>query len=157
MNQVQRILCPTDFSLESKSAIDFLTTLTGGRNVELHFVHVLEIPVFIDSYGLMYFDQILQEAKQGSEKKMNALVEEMRQAHPNDAIYSDIIDGQDSAEALIEYAGKKNIDFILLSSHGRKGWKRLLMGSVAESLMRLSPVPVVVYRNHEDSKVPKEH
>lgn len=152
MTPIQRILCPTDFSGESLSAIEFVMNLSGGRPMELHLVHVLEIPVFIDSYGLMYFDQIYQQARKNSEEKMSALVQEMSSKYPENKVEFDIIDGQDSAESLIEYVKKHSIDLIALSSHGRKGLQRLLMGSVAESLMRMSPVPVVVYKGLPSDK-----
>lgn len=147
MNPVQRILCPTDFSKESQAALNFVTSLTEGRKVEIHLVHILESPVFIDSYGLMYFDQVYQQAKQNSQESMTAIVEELRRLHPENKVEFEIIEGQDSAEAIIDYSNKKNMDLIVLSSHGRKGLQRLLMGSVAESLMRLSPIPVVVYKS----------
>ena len=49
-------------------------------------------------------------------------------------------------EAIVDYAGEADIDHVVIGSHGRKGISRILLGSVAEGVVRTSPVPVTVVR-----------
>ena len=64
----------------------------------------------------------------------------------------EVASGLEVVGTLIDYAESHDVDLIALSSHGRTGFKRLMLGSVAEALVRRSPVPVLVIPRPEDTR-----
>ncbi len=62
-----------------------------------------------------------------------------------------VVSGGSAAEAIAEEAGKRGADLVVITTHGRSGFSRVWMGSVATELLRSSPVPVLVARDSEDA------
>lgn len=86
------------------------------------------------------------------EKRMNAArvkLEEQAKAFEGFDVKMDIISGAKTAEVIGVYAMKHDVDMIAISTHGRTGFRALVVGSVAEALLRKSPVPVLVFPRSE--------
>ena len=134
----KNILCPVDFSEHFDSALRLATTLAKEDNATLHLVHVYEDISHVDA-GFGGYAPPPMEADECRQKLEHLQVgdgieakREMIKGHP--------------ADAILEYASRNNVDLIVMGTHGRTGLSRLLMGSVAEQIVRKSKCPVLTVR-----------
>jgi nucleotide-binding universal stress UspA family protein len=141
------ILFPTDFSPASQEALRWATSLARDSGAKLVIVHVEEPPM---AYG---GGELYMPSDEGDREQLRrALV----QVVPLDAkipFEHKLLVG-DPATAIVETAEKDDADLIVLGTHGRTGLTRLLMGSVAEAVVRRAKCPVVTIK--QAAKVPAE-
>jgi nucleotide-binding universal stress UspA family protein len=136
---VKRILFPTDFSHTGDAALAFATSLAKESDGRLIVVHVQEAPMAYGG-GEMYYGI--------PEPSTDELVNMLHNVKPTDAsvpVEYRLVTG-DPADAVVRLAEDDNVDLIVLGSHGRTGLTRLLMGSVAEAIVRKAHCPVLVYK-----------
>ncbi len=133
------VLVPIDFSSESLAAIDVGRTLVDQPE-HLHVVHVL-IDIAPLEAGEVWG---VVDPQARTEQVEKALKEKL--AGPKYAgIHTTVLMGE-PAHGIANYAQEKNIELIVIPSHGRTGITRLLIGSVAERVVRLAHCPVLVLR-----------
>jgi len=142
----KRILVPVDGSEQAHEACEFVTReFPGAEMVLLHVINPAEAgysaQASIPSFSEEWYDQQREQAE--------ALFEEVTgDVEATDAemdVSTDIEVGKPVA-AIVEYAEENDVDQIVMGSHGRSGVSRVLLGSVAETVVRRSPVPVTVVR-----------
>jgi nucleotide-binding universal stress UspA family protein len=135
----QRILFPTDFSHTGDAALAMATALARDNEATLYIVHVQEPPAFYGG-GEMYYGMLDPSADELAKMLHNVVPADdgVRYEHH-------LITG-DPASALVEFAENRDIDLIVLGTHGRGGLTRLLMGSVAEAVVRRSACPVLTFK-----------
>jgi nucleotide-binding universal stress UspA family protein len=145
---VTRILVPTDFSEPSDAALEYAGTLAGKLGASIHLLHVFEDPYLsggafaAEMYAPIPADlreTLLIEAKQQLELRLKKVVTENWHAT------ADVYTGP-TAKAIADYAKEKNIDLIIMGTHGRGAMAHLLLGSVAERVVRTAPCPVLTVR-----------
>lgn len=127
MIRVARILYPTDFSTYSNLAYFHAVSLAEAHGATLTVVHV-------HAPGA---DQTRDRAQ--------GLLEQVRPANPKIAVSHVLLEGDPAAE-IARYAADAGIDLIVIGTHGRTGVDRLVMGSVAERVMRESGCSVLVVK-----------
>ncbi len=133
------VVVPVDFSDESLAAVDVALEMVVGPQ-HLHVIHVLAELVATEP-GVIW-EVIDEEGRR--EHAREALVGQLA-----DARYagSDIrVDVGDPGHRIAEFGAEVDADLIVLPSHGRTGLARLMIGSVAERVVRLSHCPVLVLR-----------
>jgi nucleotide-binding universal stress UspA family protein len=142
----KRILVPLDFSTPSDAALDYARIVAARFGASLHLLHVAEDPyralysaeVFVpEMEGLR--DEILGDATGRLKDRLRD--SEMTELHAT----AEAIIGT-PASSIVEYAGGREIDLIVMGTHGRGGMSHLLMGSVAERVVRMAPCPVLTVR-----------
>ena len=143
----KRILCPVDFSPTSDYALKFASSLAREKGATLFVVHI-EDPY--THYETGQHTMVPMDSERDSEKLMKMLPKAT-----NVKFEEDILHG-DTADEVLAFADKKDIDLIVIGSHGRKGISRLLMGSVAEAIVRRANVPVLTVKPTEKALVPTE-
>ena len=140
----KRILVPVDYSEPSRRALELALTLEPG--VEVHAVHVWDRPSYVT-------DQVVVGHHDGSKRPLSELILENAEREMSEFLASvrvpagrqlahRLVSGEPTSAILAE-AGKHGYDVIVVGTHGRTGMKRLLLGSVTEKLIRLSPIPVL--------------
>lgn len=157
----KKILVPIDFSGHASRALTGAAELArhfGSRLFALHVVAPVPVmaPVDIGDFGLgvpagpvggldirAYQEQLFN----GSKKALEKLV---RQTVPAGVEVELLTEVGDAAATIVEVARREKIDCIVISTHGLTGLSHLLMGSVAEKVVRHAPVPVLVVRREED-------
>jgi nucleotide-binding universal stress UspA family protein len=102
-------------------------------------VHVEELPVAYGG-GEAYYGTLGP-----TPQELRMMLEAIRPTDPTVACEHHLIPGE-PASALVGFAEEKNVDLIVMGTHGRTGLKRILMGSVAEAVVRSAPCPVLTYR-----------
>jgi universal stress protein A len=135
----KKILFPTDFSHTGDAALAFASSLARDSEGRLIVVHVQEAPMAYGG-GEMYYGI--------PEPTTDELMNMLKEVKPTDASVASehrLITG-DPADAIVRLAEEEDVDLIVLGSHGRTGLTRLLMGSVAEAIVRKAHCPVLVYK-----------
>jgi universal stress protein A len=142
-----RILVPTDFSEPSDAALAYARVLAGTFGASLHLLHVFESPfvaggvnpeVFTDDSPAVQAE-LVEEAKDRLRHRITPADRERF------AATTGIVSGY-SARAIVDYATDRKMDLIVMGTHGRNGVAHLLMGSVAEKVVRNAPCPVMTVR-----------
>lgn len=143
--QIQRILLPTDFSPRSAVATKYACELATKFDAELHLLHTLEIhPVDTPDFGMgLALPRYTDESKAAAEKALTTVLDP--QWKGSRGVIHAILEGSPIVE-IVRYARKHDIDLIVLSTHGRTGLAHVILGSVAESIVRTAPCPVLTVR-----------
>jgi nucleotide-binding universal stress UspA family protein len=144
---VRRILVPVDYSAGSAHALAYATRLSGALGAELDVVHIWDRPSFVsDQLGIQLEDgrkQSLGElVRENVEREMVAFLEAQRTA-PAAALPPHRLLSGEPASSLLSELERGQHDLVVMGTRGHTGLTHLLLGSVAEKLVRLSPVPVV--------------
>jgi universal stress protein A len=159
MNKINNILCPIDFSKSSNEIAEFAAQIAQANQASLHLLNVLpQINYYYLGAGDVNImsvypniaNEMMDKQKRESEKSMHKIVADLQAQNPKLKLHSiidvpDILEG-DVTDRIEHYTKKLKVNLIVLGSHGRKGIDRLLMGSVAESIMRNSPCDVMIYK-----------
>ncbi len=141
MNQ-RTILLPTDFSYASDAALPHAEALARQSGARLLIVHVEEPPLAYGG-GELYYG-----TPEPDTTRITAMLEAVKPVDPQVAFRHHLAMG-DPAGEICRIAAEEGAEMIVLGTHGRTGLLRLLMGSVAESIVRHAPCPVLVYRQPE--------
>jgi len=155
MIPLKKILCPTDFSEPSYEALKAGSELALHFDAELCLVHIVPPVPFVPTAPPVQatFDipQYQQELEASSKKTLQEVFKQLE----SDKLHSRLIVVQgDPATQIINIAKEESVDLILLATHGRSGWQRIVFGSVAEKVVRLAPCPVLLIRYpHEENEV----
>lgn len=142
--KVKRILFPTDFSPCAEAALTHALFHAEVLDAELHIVHgVVHI-----SESMPYFnvDPDLIDAKMEEVARVQmARVRQLHQDHPF-RIMEENVRGRSAPNIILEYAADRNCDLIVMGTHGRRFLEHFLLGSVAETVTRMAPCPVITVR-----------
>jgi universal stress protein A len=144
--QLQRILLPTDFSEYSSVATNYACTLASKFGAELHLLHVFEQytgSAYVPGVPLPEATSEIEELKQHVAESLAKLLDADWEARHH--VVRATREGHPFVE-IIRYAKDESIDMIVMGTHGRSGISQLLMGSVAEKVVRKSLCPVLTVR-----------
>ncbi len=144
MSMFKRILCPVDFS-EASTAIAKTTrefALKFDADVLVVYVAPSMIQYEIFDLPAASLPQLVGDIVSGAEKTMTDFV---AKHFPDVRATGKVVSG-DAAEAIVNLSQAENADIIIMATHGRQGLNRLLFGSVAEKVVKTSPVPVMTLR-----------
>lgn len=140
-----RILIATDDSEPAQQAIEEAITQAEAFDATLHAVYVLEAAEPEPGVD----DPATREGVDTSaDQALDRVVTAGRERELDGEIVSAVVRGQPAA-AILQYASEHDIDLIVVGTHARTGLDRLIVGSVAEHVIRKSPVPVVTVSLHD--------
>ena len=137
--KLRHILVPLDFSADAEQALDDAVELAQQFQARLTLLHVIYIPITTEVNLSSYFT----EMESGASQRMETYQDRVAEAGP--AVVMRIIRGTPFRE-IVDFAEIQQIDLIVMGTHGRTGMQHLLVGSVAERVVRLAPCPVMVTR-----------
>lgn len=148
----QRILVPVDGSATSNRALAAAIAHAKAFGARLRLVHVVDDAAFLTGYDLYGGgNAVLVEAVRGAAQQT---VKDGMQAAKDAGIEADTVVfdklGERLGESVANAAKLWNADLVVVGTHGRRGLGRVLLGSGAEQIIRLSPVPVLVIRSNEE-------
>ena len=151
MNLVlKRILVPLDFSANSTRALDYAYALAQKFDAALHLVHVCEVPSMMtgsmDAYAIAYTDwsqQLGDEAERELEKLRPRLAEVK--------VSNEVLFGN-PARAIVTAARTNDADLIVMGTHGHGPVMHVVMGNVAERVVRTADCPVLTVRGPRDEE-----
>jgi universal stress protein A len=150
----KKILVATDFSDCSATALDYGRTLARVLHARLHVLHVVEV-FAVDSaaFGtaVATIPMVQAELEASARTTLDALItaDDRRDLHA----IAEVRTIDTPAHAIAQYATDEKIDLVIVGTHGRKGLSHVLLGSVAEKVVRLAPCPVLTVRQpHKTSR-----
>jgi universal stress protein A len=145
MKTFKKILCPYDFSEYADEALMYAYKLADTETT-ITLANAIQVPYSIDPYGFTYFDSSAEDIKSASNEALAKKIEALKAKYPsiNVDYKSEVI--YDPTEFILKTQIDGHYDLVVIGSHGRKGLSRLLMGSVAESVLREATCPVLIIK-----------
>ncbi|MEO8076185.1 MAG: universal stress protein [Acidobacteriota bacterium] len=150
MISLMKILVATDFSEPSDAAWAYGRELAGRFGARLHLLHVVNIvppgAFGTDGYSVTG-PEFQQQMEADAQHRLDDLVIDTND--PGPAAATAVITASGPAFAIIEYAKAHQIDLIVMGTHGHGTFVHLMLGSVAERVVRLAPCPVLTVKRPE--------
>lgn len=149
MPAVHNILCPVDFSAPAERAARFAADLASGIGAHLHLAHVLPLPMPampVPELGLAPQEAILPPTARLSTDARDALFRLAGDLGIDAGVH--VVSGT-AAREIVSLAEELGVDLIIMGTHGRTGLAHLLLGSVAERVVRTAHLPVLVVPAHD--------
>lgn len=143
MNVPKNILVATDFSSAAEAALDYALALAAAVGAKVYLLHAFQVPPGLVGLPMgppIPTGDIAARIVAGAKSELAAAL--ARHPHPRVEVIS-LLEHADAREAVLDAAQKEHADLIVMGTHGRRGVRRALLGSVAEAVVRASPVPVV--------------
>ncbi|PSP81465.1 stress response protein [Halobacteriales archaeon QS_1_68_20] len=138
-----RILVPTDGSPEVERAVDHAVDLAAAHGATVHAVYVVNTA----SYTTLPMESAWEGVGEMLREDGEAALQRVREKAATAGVDAEtrLVEGSPSRE-IVRYAENENCDLVVMGTHGRGGIDRLLLGSVAERVVRSSKVPVLTVR-----------
>ena len=138
--EINRILCPLDFSDSGDAVNEYASTLASATGATLIYLHVTVPDINVDTYATLpvTLAEIQQENDRRRLKRVKPTVEGVQFQH--------VVQYGFPKHVIVQYAIDHDVDLIVLGTHGRTGLTRLLMGSVAERVVRNANCPVMAIK-----------
>lgn len=147
MSRIRRMVVPTDFSPASDIAFLYALDLAAREGATLHLLHVIDDAMFATAYPDGFYTelpglrtQVIGEAQ----KRLDDLAARCEAAKV--MVTTDVLVGRPAA-GVAQEATARGADLIVMGTHGRSGFAHLMLGSVAERVLRMAPCPVLTVRD----------
>ena len=150
MITIKHILVATDFGPESTNALRYGRALAGRYGAQLHVLHVTQ-NLYLTAATTYGYAGVPFEAQEEIERTARARTEALLTEEDRrdlGAIATTVTDNS-PAIAIVDYARENGIDLLVLGTHGRGALSHLVMGSVAERVVRMAPCPVLTVHDPE--------
>jgi nucleotide-binding universal stress UspA family protein len=155
MSRIARIMVPTDFSPASDAALDYACALSGQMGASIELVHVFDDPfasgAFVGDGTVMMPVDLRQSLEVAAREQLAARHAKHVASLPGSS--TTLLMGA-PAKRIVEHAREIGADLIVMGTHGRTGLSHLLLGSVAERVVRTSSCPVLTTREPETAASP---
>lgn len=153
MLQIQRILAPVDFSEHASCALTYAREMAATYDARLDVLHVIEEPTFPAMYSSL-MHELYGELPDVNQEALRALQALLARAGGPDVETGLHVEKGDAARRILEGIETLNADLVVMSSHGLTGLQHLVLGSVAEKVVRLATCPVLVVKAFGKSLLP---
>lgn len=143
---LKSILVPTDFNEASSAAVEHGRALAVTFNASLHLLHVVAEPLHETwagyAPGAEFLDAV-DHLQADAQKRLERLIPPAERGNGRIVVATT---WGDPSDQILKYAGDHSIDLIVCGTNGRRGWDHVMMGSVAERIVRLASCPVLTVR-----------
>lgn len=142
----QRILVPLDGSVTSERALDEVIKFVQQQHAQVELIHVLEDVGYVDSENYIDYVELRDSMKLNGEKILAQAQHKLSEAGLSVQCSLPEAHGERIANVISAAAKNKSADLIIIGTHGRTGFNRMLMGSVAEGVVRTAHIPILLIR-----------
>jgi universal stress protein A len=144
MTLPKNILVPTDFSDGAEQALDYAVDLAGKLGAKVHLLNVIGIPSMgVPELGVAFAASMIESTVRTNHIELGKLASRRASADIDTLIRTG-----DACDSIIDVARQVDADLIVMGTHGRRGVRRALLGSIAEGVLRTAPCPVLTIREH---------
>ncbi|MES2787114.1 MAG: universal stress protein [Pseudomonadota bacterium] len=150
----QRILVPIDGSATSSRALTAAIGMAQAFKGSLRLIYVVDEAAYVTGYDPSggYSGDLLRVMRESGQKILDEglLLAKAARIEADSMLFDTF--GERLGETVANAAKQWNADLVVVGTHGRRGFSRLLLGSGAEQIIRLAPVPVLTIRGGEDDR-----
>lgn len=135
--QINTILCPVDFSERNQEANEYASVLASSTGAEIVYLHITTPEAPYGDYGNVDPSAMMAEDLKRLQSYQPTVAEVKARWE---------VDFGPTAKRIVEFANDHSVSLIVIGTHGRTGLQRVLMGSVAESVIRQAKCPVLAIK-----------
>jgi nucleotide-binding universal stress UspA family protein len=141
---IKTILVPVDFSACSEQALDYAIELADKLGATVHLLSVIGLPTYgVPELSVGITATMMDNMIADNQAALDAL------ARPRKLDGKTLIRAGDARDVILQTVEELHADLVVMGTHGRRGISRALLGSVAEMVVRTSPVPVLTVRGRK--------
>lgn len=142
----QRILIPVDGSPTSERAIDEAVQFAHQQGAQVEVIMIVEDLLYFEDDNGVNYAALLDIVKSNNEKILATAEQKFQQA--GIAVVSKLLEakGERIANKIVAEAKSFQADLIIIGTHGRSGFSRMVLGSVAEAVLRMAHIPILLIR-----------
>jgi nucleotide-binding universal stress UspA family protein len=136
---IDNVLFATDFSPATEAALSYALAIAGRYDSKLYVAHVINL----ESFDLLESESarvMIKQAHDEADRRITQLLDPLRLQRDR---YQIVVAEGAISEVLMDIVQRNHIDLAVLGTHGRRAFKKLLLGSVAEEVLRMAPCPVM--------------
>jgi len=144
MKDIKKVLFPVDLLEPFENIIPYVQLMAGRLKAEIHLLYIVKgLDTFTDTYFYVpippdiNFEEVIEDAQ----KRLYDFKDKHFKDFPN--AKATVISGN-AGDEILKYIGSEYMEMIIMGTHGRKGLSKFIFGSVAERIVKTSPVPVMV-------------
>lgn len=141
----KHILVPVDYSVHSKNSLEYAAGLAERFGAKLDVVHVWDRPTYVPETVVVVKEgeskSLADMIRENAEREMREFLASVKL--PKGVVVSERLLSGEPATTLVEELSRGAHDLVVVGTHGRTGITHLILGSIAEKLVRTSPVPVL--------------
>ena len=142
--KITNILVPVDHSTCSEQALDYACELADKLGAKLQLLSVIGIPTYgVPDVGVGLTAPMMENLVDDNQRALDML------AKSRPEISHTLVRAGDARDVILHTAEEIGADLIVMGTHGRRGISRALLGSVAETIVRTSPIPVLTVRGRK--------
>jgi nucleotide-binding universal stress UspA family protein len=143
MKEFKRILFPVDLSESSTKIVPYVQAVAEKFEAKIYILFAARVFDYFTSMYVPYpsISSFEKEIIEGAEKRLYEFMDEHFSNFPNTKT---VVVAGDASDEILNYIEDQHIDLVIMGTHGRKGMDKIIFGSVAERVVKTSPVPVMV-------------
>jgi len=141
MSETIGIIVPVDFLKNADKLVDYSIKMAEKLSVAIHFIHVVTSPASDAMIGAPFAAEYQGKMLSDAQERMANLLKDNSERCPN--CTGEVVLGE-PVDKIIEIAQDKRADLIIISTHGAKGLEKILLGSVAERVLKQAHCPVLI-------------
>lgn len=143
MLSCKKILCPSDFSGASRTALGAAADIAAQFQSEIYLVHVVPVvpPLPPDPNYVFEVPEYERALHADAERQLKALADELV---AKGRIVHTVVGHGDAGTEIVRVASSEAVDLIVIATHGMTGWRHVVFGSVTEKVVRLAHRPVLI-------------
>ena len=145
---MKKILVPFDFSKPAINAYQFALNMAAQSEGAVYLLHIIELPSLPNTMmsPVRFMEEsLMKEAKEKIQKKVGEIVTRYQATGVKVVVKVEL---GHIAKKILSYVTENSIDLIVMGSHGARGLREYVVGSNAEKIVRSSPVPVLIVKDH---------
>lgn len=156
MKTIKKVLIPTDFSAFSLAALDYVKAQPELDEATVFIIHVVNDPVLVAPYPNVDLnaETVLRDSSTRAEDELHRFI---LKNFAETRLVVGVVRRGDAAREITKFADEEHCDLVVIATHGRTGLAHMLMGSVAEKVVRGAHVPVLSVKPEEVVDLMKEH
>ena len=148
MNETIGIIVPVDFLKNADKLVDYSVKMAEKLAVSIHFIHVVSSPAGDAMIGAPFAGEYEGKMLSDAQERMANLLKDNSERCPG--CTGEVVLGE-PVDKIIEIAQEKRANLIIISTHGAKGLEKILLGSVAERVLKQAHCPVLIMNPYKES------
>lgn len=143
MREIRQIIVPVDFQSYTDEIVEFAVGIASKLAAKIIFFHVVESVEYYFDFIPTYLTLNDEETLAHAQKKMSALIEKNKETL---AGCTGTVSSGDVVDTILEYTQDGGMDLIIMGTHGARGIEKILLGSVADRVIKRAPCPTLVFK-----------